>query len=97
MENRTALRGAGSSKWIVALFALIVVLCLGVTAGYLAKGVSAPAATHTAIVSKESGPTCPLTNCNLRGPSDTQTAPTAAGKMDEPAYSFDPSGYSLVP
>jgi hypothetical protein len=95
MENRTALRGAGSSKWIVALFALIVVLCLGVTAGYLAKGVSAPAATHTNIVSTESGPTCPISNCNLRGPSSTQAAPRS-DDMTEPAYSFD-GGFGLVP
>jgi hypothetical protein len=97
MENRTALRGAGGSKWIVALFALIVVLCLGVMAGYLAKGVSAPAATHTNIVSTQSGPTCPISNCNLRSVASPQAASNAAGKMDEPAYSFDPSGYSPIP
>jgi hypothetical protein len=96
MENRTAFRGAGISKWVVALFAVIVVLCLGVMAGYLAKGVSAPAATHTNIVSTESGRTCPISNCNTRSMTSPEAAPTSAGK-DEPAYSFDPSGYGLVP
>jgi lipopolysaccharide export LptBFGC system permease protein LptF len=57
MESRTAFRGAGISKWVVALCAVIVVLCLGVMAAYLAKGVSAPAATHTSIVSTQAAPT----------------------------------------
>ena len=96
MESRTAFRGAGISKWIVAMFALIVVLCAGVIAGYLAKGVSAPAATHTNIVSTQSGPTCPISNCNLRSVASPEAAATSAGK-DEPAYSFDPSGYSPIP
>ena len=47
MESRTALRGTGISKWLVALFAVIAVLGLGVMAGYLAQSVSAPAASHT--------------------------------------------------
>ena len=92
MENRTALRGAGNSKWLVALFALIVVLGLGVMAGYVAKGVSAPAATQTN-VSTEAGQTCPI---NLRAPSTTDAGSTGPG-IDEPAYSFDPSVYGLVP
>jgi len=76
LENRTALRGAGTSKWIVALFALIVVLGLGVMAAYIAKGVSAPAATHTNIVSTESGRGCPHSQLQpaerrqLRGSAD---------------------------
>ena len=96
MENRTALRGAGISKWLIALFALIVVLGLGVMAGYLAKSVSAPAATHTSIVSTQSGPTCPISNCNLRSAGSTEAAPTSAGR-DELPYSFDGSGTGFVP
>ncbi|HEV2036870.1 MAG TPA: hypothetical protein VGU71_22190 [Candidatus Dormibacteraeota bacterium] len=96
MENRTALRGAGNSKWLIALFALIVVLGLGVMAGYVAKSVSAPAATHNSIVSTQSGPTCPLTNCNLRSTGSTEAAPTSAGRDDLP-YSFDGSRIGLVP
>ena len=96
MENRTALRGAGTSKWIVALFALIVVLGLGVMAAYIAKGVSAPAATHTNIVSTESGRGCPLSNCNLRSLTSPEAARTSAGR-DELPYSFDGNGTGLVP
>jgi hypothetical protein len=47
LESRAELRGTGISKWLIALFAVIAVLGLGVMAGYLAHSVSAPAATHT--------------------------------------------------
>jgi hypothetical protein len=77
MENRTALRGTGSSRWLVAVLVVVVTLALGMIAAYVAKGVSTPAATHTNIVS-------------------TQAAATNEGR-DEPAYSIDPSGYSLIP
>ena len=54
MENRTALRGAGISKGLIALLAVIVVMCLGVMAAYLAKGVSTPAgATQTRTVATQ--------------------------------------------
>ena len=96
MENRTALRGTGNSRWLVAVFVVVVTLALGMVAAYVAKGVSTPAATHTNIVSTQSGQTCPISNCNLRSVASPQAAPTRAGK-DEPAYSFDPSGYGLVP
>ena len=96
MENRTALRGAGTSKWIVALFALIVVLGLGVMAAYIAKGVSAPAATHTNIVSTESGRGCPLSNCNLRSVGSSEAAPTSTASGELP-YSFDGNGTGFVP
>ena len=96
MENRTALRGAGISKWLIALFAVIVVLGLGVIAAYVAKGVSAPAATQTS-VSTEAGQTCPISNCNLRSSGSTTDAGSTGPGIDEPAYSFDPSVYGLVP
>ena len=96
MENRTALRGAGTSKWIVALFALIVVLGLGVMAAYIAKGVGAPAATHTTIVSTESGRSCPLSNCNLRSVGSSEAAPTSTASGELP-YSFDGNGTGFVP
>ena len=96
MENRTALRGAGTSKWIVALFAVIVVLGLGVMAAYIAKGVSAPAATHTNIVSTESGRGCPLSSCNLRSVASPEAAQTKADREELP-YSFDGNGTGLVP
>ncbi len=58
MENRTALRGAGISKGLVVLFAVIVALGLGVMAAFVAKSVStAPAAaTEQRIVATQPGP-----------------------------------------
>jgi hypothetical protein len=96
LENRTALRGAGTSKWIVALFVVLLTIGLGVMAAYVAKGVSAPAATHTNIVSTESGRGCPLSNCNLRSVASPEAAQTKAGR-DELPYSFDGNGTGLVP
>ena len=57
MENRAALRGAGISRGLVVLFAVIVVLGLGVMAAYVAKSFSAPAATtEQRIVATQPGP-----------------------------------------
>jgi lipopolysaccharide export LptBFGC system permease protein LptF len=58
MENRTALRGAGISKGLVVLFAVIVAIGLGVMAAFVAKSVSGPAAaTQSDLVqSTYSGP-----------------------------------------
>ena len=58
MENRTALRGAGISKGLVVLFAVIVAIGLGVMAAFVAKSVStAPAAaTEQRIVATQPGP-----------------------------------------
>ena len=96
MENRTALRGTGSSRWLVAVFVVVVTLALGMVAAYVAKGVSTPAATHTSIVSTQSGQTCSSSICDLRSVASPEAAATSAGK-DEPAYSFDPSAYSPIP
>ena len=96
MENRTALRGTGNSRWLIAVFVVIVTLALGMIAAYVAKGVSAPAATQNSTISTQSGPACPLTSCNLRSTGSTEAAPTSAGR-DELAYSFDGSGIGLVP
>ena len=57
MENRTALRGAGTSKGLVVLFAVIVAIGLGVMAAFVAKSVSGPAAaTQTSVISAYDGP-----------------------------------------
>jgi hypothetical protein len=96
MENRTALRGAGISKGLMALFAVIVALGLGLMAGYVARTITAPAATQTRIVSTESGPVCPLSNCNLRSVGTTEAAPNSAGR-DEPVDSFGGGGTGFVP
>ena len=51
MENRTALRGAGISKGLVVLFAVIVAIGLGVMAAFVAKSVSGPAAATQSVQS----------------------------------------------
>ena len=59
MENRAAIRGAGISKGLVVLFAVIVAIGLGVMAAFVAKSVSGPAAaTESAplVQSTYSGP-----------------------------------------
>jgi lipopolysaccharide export LptBFGC system permease protein LptF len=58
MENRTALRGAGISRGLVVLFAVIVAIGLGVMAAFVAKTVSGPAAAtqSTLVTSSYSGP-----------------------------------------
>jgi lipopolysaccharide export LptBFGC system permease protein LptF len=58
MENRTALRGAGISKGLVVLFAVVVAIGLAVMAAFVAKTVTGPAAaTHSNLVtSTYSGP-----------------------------------------
>jgi hypothetical protein len=72
------------------------VLGLGVMAAYIAKGVGAPAATHTTIVSTESGRSCPLSNCNLRSVGSSEAAPTSTASGELP-YSFDGNGTGFVP
>jgi hypothetical protein len=59
MENRAAIRGAGISKGLVVLFAVIVAIGLGVMAAFVAKSVSGPAAateSAPAVQSTYSGP-----------------------------------------
>ncbi|GAC1504173.1 MAG: hypothetical protein NVS1B3_00320 [Candidatus Dormibacteraceae bacterium] len=58
MENRTALRGAGISRGLVVLFAVIVAIGLGVMAAFVAKTVTGPAAATESnlVTSAYSGP-----------------------------------------
>jgi hypothetical protein len=58
MENRAAYRGAGISKGLVALFAVLVAISLGVMAAFVVKTISGPAAaTESNLVqSTYSGP-----------------------------------------
>ncbi|GAC1504174.1 MAG: hypothetical protein NVS1B3_00330 [Candidatus Dormibacteraceae bacterium] len=59
MESRTAFRGEGISKGIVALLAVIVVLGLGVMAGFVAKSATGPAAGSQSLqVATQSAPCC---------------------------------------
>ena len=72
MENRTALRGAGISKGLVVLFAVIVAIGLGVMAAFVAKSVSGPAAaTQSNFVQSTysgPGPDAQERNTKLQGP-----------------------------
>jgi hypothetical protein len=50
LEVRTSTRGSGISKSFVAACAVVATIGLGVTAGVVAKNLSAPAASPTHIV-----------------------------------------------
>jgi len=55
MEARSAIRGSGISKSFVAVCAVVATMGLGVTAGVVAKNLSAPAAAGTHIALGEGG------------------------------------------
>jgi hypothetical protein len=55
MEARTAIRGSGISRSFVAVCAVVVTMGLGVTAGVVAKNLSAPAAIPAHIVQGQGG------------------------------------------
>jgi hypothetical protein len=76
----------------MAALALVVAVGLAVMAGYVARSISGPAATHTNAVSTESR-ACPIDNCNLRSVSEPARQSEAGS---EPAYQFD-GPYGLVP
>lgn len=96
MESRQEFRGAGSPRWLLTLFAVIVAMCLGVMAGYLVKPISGPAATQTNAVSTEADRACPISNCNLRSVERPEAGPTRTSK-EEPVQIVDGTGPGLVP
>jgi hypothetical protein len=55
MEARTTTRGSGISKSFVAVCAVVATMGLGVTAGVVAKNLSAPAAVPAHIVQAQFG------------------------------------------
>lgn len=55
MEARTAIRGSGISRSFVAVCAVVATMGLGVTAGVVAKNLSAPAAVPAHIVQGQGG------------------------------------------
>jgi hypothetical protein len=55
MEARSAIRGSGISRSFAAVCAVVVTMGLGVTAGVVAKNLSAPAAAGTHIVLGQGG------------------------------------------
>jgi len=102
MEARSAVRGTGISKGIVAVLAVSVTMGLGVAAGVVAKNLSGSTATQSHISQALSGPA--FAAHALRG--GTQVAPAAVpavGPDDRatttifaPAYQqFDTHGVTL--
>ena len=55
MEARTSIRGSGISRSFVAVCAVVATMGLGVTAGVVAKNLSAPAAVPAHIVQGQGG------------------------------------------
>jgi hypothetical protein len=55
MEARTAIRGSGISRSFVAVCAVVATMGLGVTAGVVAKNLSAPAGVPAHIVQGQGG------------------------------------------
>jgi hypothetical protein len=55
VEARTAIRGSGISRSFVAVCAVVATMGLGVTAGVVAKNLSAPAAVPAHIVQGQGG------------------------------------------
>ena len=95
MENRAAIRGAGISKGLVVLFAVIVAIGLGVMAAFVAKSVSGPAAaTESAplVQSTYSGPGPDAQERNDHGATYTTSEP-AAQEPGDGVY----SGHGLLP
>jgi hypothetical protein len=90
MENRTALRGARISRWLIAVFAVIVVIGLGVMSAYLANSVKAPAATQTHSTTMQGG----FAGKERDDQLNTNPSGTTSSK---PVDSFDGSGHGYVP
>jgi hypothetical protein len=93
MENRTTIRGAGISKGLIVLFAVIVAIGLGVMAAFVARSVSGPAAATESnlVTSSYSG---------HPGPDARDAHPSAAGYTDDsPVFENGArsSGHSQLP
>ena len=86
MEVRTAVSGSGISRSFVAVMAVVATMGLGVTAGVVAKNLSAPAAVPAHIVQGQGGS---LQVSGYRGgvqtiDSGVTAAPAAVGPDDRP-------------
>jgi hypothetical protein len=86
MEARSAIRGTGISKSFVAVCAVVATMGLGVTAGVVAKNLSAPAGVPAHIAQGQGGT---LQYSGHRGGVQTidsglQAAPAAVGPDDRP-------------
>ena len=84
MEVRTAVRGSGISRSFVGVCLVVATMGLGVTAGVVAKNLSAPAAVPAHIVQGQGGS---LQVSGYRGGVQTiadKVAPAAVGPDDRP-------------
>lgn len=96
MEARTAIRGSGISRSFVAVCALVVTMGLGVTAGVVAKNLSAPAAVPSHILQGQGGT---LQYSGHRGgvqaidDTPVQAGPAAVGPDDRPTTLSAPNSF----
>jgi len=107
MEARTAIRGSGISRSLVAVCAVVATMGLGVTAGVVAKNLSVPAAVPAHIVSGQGGM---LQYSGHRGGVQTidngllpayqqvdtrgvQAGPAAVGPDDRPTAQLAPNSF----
>ena len=93
MEARTTIRGSGISRSFVAVCAVVVTMGLGVTAGVVAKNLSAPAAVPSHILQGQGGT---LQFSGHRGgvqSIDFQAGPAAVGPDDRPTPLSAPNSF----
>ena len=93
MEARTAIRGSGISRSFVAVCAVALTMGLGVTAGVVAKNLSAPAAVPPHILQGQGGT---LQFTGHRGgvqSIDYQVGPAAVGPDDRPTPLSAPNSF----
>jgi hypothetical protein len=99
MEARTAIRGSGISRSFVAVCAVVATMGLGVTAGVVAKNLSAPAGVPAHIVQGQGGS---LQVSGYRGGvqsinDNLPAAPAAVGPDDRPTTTQPAAGGFLGP
>jgi len=93
MEARTAIRGSGISRSFVAVCAVVATMGLGVTAGVVAKNLSAPVGVPAHIVQGQGGS---LQLSGHRGgvqTIDDKAGPAAVGPDDRPGTQLAPSSF----
>jgi hypothetical protein len=94
MEIRTGVRGSGISKSFVAVCAVLATMGLGVTAGVVAKNLSAPAASSAHGVQANGARLAPAyQQVDTRGV--VQAAPAAVGPDDRLTTTVPPADIAL--
>ncbi len=94
MEARTAIRGSGISRSLVVVCAVALTMGLGVTAGVVAKNLSAPAAVPAHILQGQGG-TLQFTGHRggVQAIGDTPAGPAAVGPDDRPTPLSAPNSF----